>query len=172
MRQNNFNHYRLISDIKARVGRDFTWFPFASLVPFGLLLILTGHLLPSLNVRLGSPAHLIELAGPPSPEGAIWFSLSVRDQFVIVTTDDRTIIKWPVNATTTEALAGLKHYLLEKQKRVFVATALAKRVSLSESLVIISADSSLKYRHVRPVIYLLAQLGLSNYAFETTQPLS
>ncbi|MBI2603819.1 MAG: hypothetical protein HYW48_12270 [Deltaproteobacteria bacterium] len=172
MRQHNSNHYRLLAEIKSRIGRDFTWFPFVGLLAFGLLLVLTGHLLPKLNVRWGSPATLIELAGPPSPEGAIWFSLSVRDEFVIATTEDRTVLHWHVDAQTTEALGELRNYLKERQKSIFLATALAKRVSVSEPLVIISADSSLKYKHVRPVIYLLAQLGFSHYAFETKQPLS
>lgn len=156
--------------VSKRLKKPLWWFPYPCLLTFGLQLILTAHILFSTNPRIGQPAEVISYPSTPAKDSAIWLSITVQDKFTIVTTNDRKIFRWPATLRSTAELKDLTFYLRRRMVEEIQTASLVQRAMRSQTTVVIAADQSLKYNHIKPIIHALAQAGISNYAFETLNP--
>lgn len=151
-----------------RASEPMSWFPFPALVSFVLALLLSTHMMFALNQRLGNSAHLLELDGTPSPEGAIWLAITreEKDHTVWITTPEHQIFHWPAGTKDPQSAAGLIRYLEHKVVNITHSTALLQANKPSERLVVLAVDKRLAYADIKPIIYALSVVGISNYAFE------
>lgn len=143
------------------------WFPVTAVLPFAMCFILTGAVLVNLNTRIGNPTEVMEYPAEPAIEGGIWFSLKVEGANVFLTTDDRKVFRWPAKLPSQEPLRPFVEYLKGRTQHEIFFAVLSKEKGLAQITSVISADQSLKYVHIRPVIRALAEAGITRYAFET-----
>ena len=155
-----------VMDLKDRLRKRYVWFPFPAFISFALLLLLDSQILMSLNPRLGNPISPISISGDPALEGAIWISLSLSDSFVVATTGDRKVFRWHQDVKSLKDMETLTDYLKFRRNALIESVSLAKKTSLAEATVIIAADETLRFGHIRPLIYAIAHSGIGHYAFE------
>lgn len=156
--------------VAERLRQPLWWFPYPCLLAFGLQLILTAHILFSTNPRLGHPAEVVRYPSNPSRDSSIWISVTTREKNTIITTNDRKIFKWAESSRSMDGLKDFTLYLRRRMVEEIQTAALVQRALRSQTRVVIAADRNLKYSHIKPIIYALAQAGISNYAFETLNP--
>ncbi len=156
--------------VRDRLDENLHWFPWPFFIAFGLVLILTGHILFGTNPRAGNPANIISFPSEPRKDSAIWISVTPIDDQIVVTTNDRKVFKWRQQVRTVEELGPFVGYLKARVASEIQAAALAKQGLRKQVTTVIAADQRLKYLHVRPIIYALAEAGISQYAFETQNP--
>jgi hypothetical protein len=156
--------------VRDRLDENLHWFPVPALLAFGLVLLLTGHILFGTNPRAGNPANIISFPSEPRPDAAIWMSVTPIGDEIVVTTGDRQVFKWRQQVRNAQELGFFVKYLKERVANEIEAAALAKRALKSQTTAVIAADQRLKYLHIRPIIYALAEAGISQYAFETQNP--
>lgn len=161
-----------LEQAKARLQETCSWFPYPGLFSFGLALLFSGHVLLGINPRIGNPADVLPFETEIAKEGAIWLSISLQKDKVVVSTDDRHIFSWNERDRDLNMIAPLTKHLKNKLVQITLSASLAKEISQTESLVVLAVDQSLKYLHIQPVLIALAQAGISDYAFETRQPAS
>ena len=154
----------------ARLKEPVSWFPYPALISIVLVLLFTGHLIPKLNPRLGNPADILPFTAPPAEEGPIWLSVSLINQKVIVTSDNREVFTWDAWSRNVDTAKPLIDFLHNRIKNITLSTSLRKKANSSESLVILAVDQGLKYLHLKLILYALASAGISEYAFETRKP--
>ncbi len=160
-------HNRAVFSQLERLKENIWWFPFPALIAFGLVFILAGHLLTDLNPRLGSVTDPIQLNTKPFPDGAIWMAINVNADHITVTTADRKKFSWPALHTTMRDLEPFTSYLKKKKQEEIYKSVRLLENSAVRSRVVIAVDQNAKYIHIRPVIYALAEAGISKYGFET-----
>ena len=156
-----------IASAKERLMESVSWFPYPSLFTFGIIIILSGHISLGINPRLGNPSEIMPYDSEPLNEGAIWMSVSIQDDEVVVTTDDRKVITWKSNSKDSHTIKELENHLQERMTQITLSTSLAKEINHIESLVVLSVDQRVKYLHVKPILLALAKVGISEYGFET-----
>lgn len=162
------------AEVSKRLREPAVWFPAPALLSFVLVLLFTGHLLIGLNPRLGSTTDVVTFSAEEQPEGSIWLSVSVQNNDVVVTTFNRKVFTWPKDTNSLTPLSNLKSYLIATVDELATQASIAKYLSIHQAKVILAVDESLRYYHVRPIIHLLAEVGLDDYGFETRiiEPLS
>ncbi|MFK7824360.1 MAG: hypothetical protein AB8G05_09395 [Oligoflexales bacterium] len=158
--------------MKTRLQEGNSWFPYPCLFSFGLVLLFSGHILLGINPRIGNPADVLPFEAEIAKEGAIWLSISVQKGHVFVSTDDRHVFSWNEQNRNLDVIEPLVKHLRNRLVQITLSASLAKEISHTESLVVLAVDQSLKYLHIQPILIALAQVGVSEYAFETRQPAS
>lgn len=153
-----------------RLREPLWWYPFPALLPFGLAMTLTAHLVFSTTTRLGHPAGVVAFPSEPRPDGPIWFTVTPVDGDIVVTTGDRKVFRWRQDSRSYKASSDFSRYLEEHVKLQVEAAALAMRATEQQSVAVIAADQHLRYLHMRPILYALAEAGITRYAFETQIP--
>lgn len=156
--------------IKAQVERlhePLWWFPFPLIISFALVLLLTAHVFGGTNPRMGNPATVVSFPADLRRDSAIWLSVTPIDGEIVVTTGDRKVFRYPQDIADLEPLKKLRAYLKEAVRREVEGAALGSEAYQHQTSVVIAADQRLKYLHVRPILYALAEAGISQYAFET-----
>lgn len=156
--------------VRERLGENLHWFPFPMLISFGLVLVLTGHILFGTNPRAGNPADIISFPSEARKDAAIWISVTPIDDQIVVTTSDRKVFRWPQQVRSVDQLKPFLDYLKLRVADEVEAAGLAGRALKTQASAVIAADQRLKYLHVRPIVYAFAQAGISQYAFETQNP--
>ena len=156
----------LIDKIR-RLKEGYSWTLVPSLLSFSLVLILIGHLLPSLNPRLGNLSKTLPLATSPQQDGSMWISIFPWQDNIVVMTSDRKKFIWPKKRPTQESLHPFQVYLSERVQRESVAAGLSLQTNMARTSVVLAVDQRLKYAHILPIIYALAHAGISRYGFET-----
>ena len=155
---------------KERLVEYDMWFPYPCIISYFLATLLIGHVVLGMNPRLGSPASIIPFSADPSYEGAIWLSISLQKQNVVVTTSDRKVFKWPRQEHQHASMQLLVDHLALQIENTILSTALAKSIPTIQSMVVLSIDQQVTMQQVQPILTMLAQVGVSDYAFETVQP--
>ena len=155
---------------KLRLREPLWWFPFPIFLSFGLVLLLTAHVLFGTNPRMGHPANVITFPSEARRDSAIWLSVTPIGKEVVVTTGDRRVFRWPLEVHSLDELKPFRAYLREAVARELEVTALANSAFQHQTTVVIAADQRLKYLHVRPLLHAFAEAGISHYAFETQNP--
>ena len=151
-----------------RLHKPHSWAMIPAFLSFILVLILIGHLLPSTNPRLGNLAKILPLVTAKQKDGSLWISIFPKDNDIVVLTSDRKKFIWPKHQPPTESLKPFQAYLGEKVQRESISAGLSLQTNLTRSSVVLAVDQRLKYAHILPIIYALAQAGISKYGFETS----
>ena len=167
MEKNSFA-YDAVERNKDRLETFQGWFPYPALLAFGLVLMLSCHLLNIVNHRVGQPANLINLPARAENEGSLYMSLRIYHDQLYVRMGDQSVFMFPQRITSVDDLSELRQYLQQWSERTIVKAAIANAIEESMLHVVIAADQRLKYLHVRPIINLLAEVGITNYSFETS----
>lgn len=152
--------------IKSRLEASVNWYPYPFFISIGLFLILTDTITLGLNPRLGNPSELIDFQAPRAQEGAIWFSVTPKNDRLVITTDDRRVIYTPLVPELSD-LGPLIDYLKYRVQEDTLAAGLSKRATKTQTSVVIASDRTLKYFHMRTILYALAEAKIAHFGFET-----
>lgn len=161
---------KAILGTKDRLREPLVWLPFPALISIGIVLILTAYILSGTNPRLGHPASVITLPSAPHRDGSIWFSITPIGDEVVVTTGDRQVFRWPLDVGDLSALKPFGEYLKQVVAHEIESAALSHKAYEHQTTAVIAVDQTLKFRHIRPVLYALADAGIARYGFETQSP--
>ncbi len=166
--KHRFLYQQPINQMKKRLRKLPLWFPYPALISFGLIMVLTGYTIPNLNTYFGHPSNLIEqdMVDGIAPEGSIWFSVSVRDHNLVISTFNRKVFKWDRKIKNIEVMSDFIDFLKDEIKARTLQAALAAGIGQHEVTATIATDRGLKFLHIRPIINALAAAGISNYSFE------
>ena len=160
-------YYQRLDELKERLRGQVSWFPFPALISFVLALLFIGHLLVNINPRLGNPAVILKMDSPLEKEGSLWLSITEKDERIYVTTFDRKVFFWPANTQDVKPLSAFKTYLKATSTELSAQAAVSKYISKSQTRVVMAVDQRIRYFHIRPILHILAEVGLDSYAFET-----
>lgn len=152
---------------KQRLREASSWFPLPALFSFFLVMLLTTHIAVSTNPRVGQPAAVLPLTAEPSEDSAIWLSVIINGDDLVVSDNYRTVFRWPKDVRNLEGIAPFIEHLKNRKAAEIKAATLANRISSYQTKVLIAVDQNLKYSHFRPLLYALAEAGISDYGFET-----
>lgn len=150
---------------RLRPEEDF--FPYPALFAFGLALILTAHLLPGLNPRLGSRINLISFPAPRQQEGSLWLGVSGETNLITVTTPERKTFSWKMNDANLEEFESFVTYLRSYVEHQTHGASLRGEADATQAKAILAVDRSLSYAHLSPVLLALSQARITRYGFET-----
>jgi hypothetical protein len=153
--------------LKERLQEPVLWFPFPALIAFGLVIILRGHLLTGLNPRLGARVDVIQYDARNLPDGGIWLGVFQDGKQVLVVTSDRRRFSWPIDSQNMKDIEPLVNYLQNRVQKEAYSTAIKLESNLTRTTAVLAVDQKLKYIHLRPVIYALAEARIAKYGFET-----
>jgi hypothetical protein len=153
--------------LKERLQEPVLWFPFPALVAFGLVIILRGHLLTGLNPRLGARVDVIQYDARNLPDGGIWLGVFQDGKQILVVTSDRRRFAWPIDSQDLKDITPLVKYLHNRVKKESYSTAIKLESNLTRTTAVLAVDQKLKYIHLRPIIYALAEARIAKYGFET-----
>lgn len=142
------------------------WFPMPALIALGLALVLSGHLIPGLNPRLGNMAQIPTLVGPSQHDSTIWLSIYPVGDSIRVTTSDRQSFSYQADGGELD-LTELIQYLQLKTRNLALSSNLAMEVSPYHTVVNLAVDKRLSFGAFRPILYALASAKISRYSFET-----
>ena len=119
--------------------------------------LLTASVSASLPTQ--SPFQGIRLAAHPTPTG------------ILIRFSDETQLIWDKSPHTAGMIgAQLAALLKQRLQYLYLKTALAQDVHMEDPVVKIAADNALHYGDLLPILYALAEAGLSQYAFEVQLP--
>jgi len=168
MKKCNFNlineaFYRIEIRIK---NTDFSYLLFP-LISFALVLIFTAYISNGLNHRAGNPSHPTDYKTPPLEDLPLWFSVTPIGDEIIVTTSNGIVFKWPQQVTDLQSLKGFIEEIRKMSFNEIATASLINRSYTNHATVVISADRNLTYAHLKPIIFALAEAGISHYALET-----
>ena len=152
--------------MKIRLKESPNWFPVPAFLSIGLAVILSGHLIINLNPRLGSAVKLIENVGNDEWEGSLLFQISVKDDHVYVVTPERTVYSWPSNDPESKDFKDFKVYLTQKSQKMLTEISINRRVTYTQTSVVLSTDQVATWYHVHPIVTALAEAGYDSYGFE------
>ncbi|MFW7378253.1 MAG: hypothetical protein ACOH5I_05570 [Oligoflexus sp.] len=156
-----------ILKMKERLSEPLYWYPFPAMIGFTLVLILGGHLLTDLNPRLGARVDVIPFEAPRQRDGGIWLGVYQDGHHIHVVTSDRKKFSWDIDSNQAKDIDPLVKYLKVRVQKEIYGTAMKLEPNLTQSTAVIAVDQRLRYGHLRPVIYALAEARISRYGFET-----
>lgn len=151
---------------RERLRPEESFFPYPAIFAFGLVLILTAHLLPGLNPRLGNRIDLLSFSAPRQNEGSLWLGVYAEKEKLIVVTPDRSRFSWEQgtkDAGFTDFITYLRAYANQQAQ----ASSLRGEVDATKAKAIIAIDRSLTYAELNPILLALAQARITRYGFET-----
>ncbi len=128
--------------------------------------LLSIDLLWSINKRVGNTTTIIQSKGSTYKDAAIWLAINRRKDKIIVTGESKKSFALPLTIDSLEDLKPLKNYIEEIKYKVSRSTVLQRRAPKSASRVSLSVDRSLQYKHITPILHLIARSGFSKYSFE------
>jgi hypothetical protein len=163
----NQSWVQALLNLKERLQEPILWFPFPALIAFGLVIILRGHLLTGLNPRLGARVDVIQYDAKNLPDGGIWLGVFQDGKQVLVVTSDRRRFSWPIDSKDMKDTQPLVQYLQGRVRKEAYSTAIKLESNLTRTTAVLAVDQKLKYIHLRPVIYALAEARIAKYGFET-----
>ncbi len=156
-----------ITKLRERLDEPIQWYPFPAMIGFMLVMILGGHLLTDLNPRLGARVDVLPLDTARNQDGSIWLGVYLQNKMIHVVTADRKKFSWSQDSSNTHHFASLVKYLKLKSIKEAKTTALKMESNINRSTAIIAVDQRLRYSHIKPIIFALAEAKISHYGFET-----
>lgn len=106
----------------------------------------------------------------PTADHALWLSVSISENTIIVNTATGETFRWPVEGPSQRDYDVFEKYMTIWAKRHLQNVVRSGQITGDTNLAAIAIDQKLTYHHVRPVIYALAAAGISKYGFETRLP--
>ena len=152
---------------KERLKESNNWFPFPVLISFFLVTLLGTHLLSDLNPRLGARVKSIRYYSQEKSNPVIWIGIYKTKNSINIVTSERkkfTIDKDKYNLAGLDSFIG---HLKDIQNHHFEAMGRSLDSIETRSRVALSVDRDLRFKDIKPLIYALAEAGISNYEFET-----
>lgn len=156
-----------VQGMRERLSEPLLWFPFPALIAFGLVIVLRGQLFSSFNHRLGTEANVMEMQAEPLRSPGIWLSITQLGNDILIITDDHKRFTVPLAAPNVEALTPLVRYLDERVRQLAFKSTLDLNLDQDRIRAVLAIDQKLRYIHVRPILYALAEAKISSYGFET-----
>jgi hypothetical protein len=150
---------------RERLTMAWTWNATYALLPMGLISVLLIFTSLETNKRIRSSAKPINLVGIESFESKLWFSIAPSKEGIRITTRDGDLFEIE-NSDQKLTSEKFEAHVRQASKKSLVDIALANRMTNHSTFVVLSVDETLTYYHVRPVVYALANAGITNYGFE------
>jgi hypothetical protein len=97
----------------------------------------------------------------------LWLSVSNANGKILISSNDTSSFSWSEAGPSTEQYKKFKKYLDLRVKNLVIDTVRTGQIQSETLTAALAVDQSLTYQHVRPVIYALAEAGISRYGFET-----
>jgi biopolymer transport protein ExbD len=143
------------------------------------LCVCLSQVLSTLNPRVDShtqipylPASMVSSEPIEPPFQGIWLAVHPTSTGVLIQLPDEPRLFWDKTPDTAKVVGTqLAAILTRKVQHLYLKTALSQRVEMTEPLVKIAADNALLYKDLLPVLYAMAEVGLSQYAFEVQLPI-
>ena len=120
----------------------------------------------TISERVGSPSRVIHLNASAHEPSSIWLAVNIHKGKLVVMGKNKRSFLFELKGIRANKMNPLKEYLEEKMLEVARGGVLQKRVSSPSTRVTLSIDRTIRYRHVIPIIDVIADLGFSNYSFE------
>lgn len=155
---------------KVRLREPLWWYPAPVLISFALFAILTAHLTLSLAKRAGHPPDVVTLPAALSQEHSLWISVTPVANDLVITTATRQVFRWPLTSTDHHGIAEFKRWLTQSAHEEVQAVSVKNMISRGQMSLVIAADQTLKYSHLRPLLQIIASAGIAKYALETINP--
>lgn len=130
-------------------------------------MVLSGHLIPGLNPRLGNMANIPILKQPPIKEGGIWISVYQENHKIMIATSDRETFSYSLPINSIDKLKEFSSYLKKKTLDFSISANLNMEANLENTKLSIAVDKDISYHSFRPILYALAKARISKYSFET-----
>jgi len=162
-----FNVQQMFNKKRSIFQQSLDWYPLPAVISFCLSIVFVGHLFRGINPRSGIPVQPIVLPSPEQEHIGIWFALKLRNNQLLVYTDERKMFSWPQNLSDRSGYDKFCSFLQTRVKREVSTSILAKSLSAAKIYVTISVDEQLTYFHMRPIISALSKAKLRQYSFET-----
>ena len=156
-----------IASLQERLKESNIWFPYPALISVGLVMVLSGHLIPGLNPRLGNQAVITKLDAPIEKEGSIWLGIFPEKNKISMITSDKKRFAWDTTGVSRPTLDKITKYLKNRVTKESVSAGLTLTSSLERVKVVVSVDQRLKYRNISPILQAFAEAKISRYGFET-----
>ena len=160
---------KAISDLKDRLKISDEWYPIPSFISFGLIVIFISHLFPGLNPRLGSYSEVPSLQTKSYHLTGIWLGIYQKNKHIMIVSDERQVFSWPLAKTNQPNVQPLVNYLKDRLKKQLLTFGRDLAISYNDTRATLSVDKHLKYIHIRPILYALAEANISKYGFETSK---
>ncbi len=157
----------ILQRTRERLTEPLLWFPFPALIAFGLVIVLRGQLLTGFNYRLGTRADVVHYNAETLSAPGIWISIYQDHDNLVLVTDDHNRFEWPLGAKDMKALKPFINYLRKRTEEAAFKMSLALEVEKNRTRAVLAVDQKLKYIHIRPILFALAEAKISNYGFET-----
>ena len=159
--------------MKDRLKNTAFWFPYPYFISFGFTLLITIHILLELNPRVGDSTDSIVYEAMNTSNGSIWISAIYDPESLdlVMVTDTRSIIRWPLYDSRPEDWKPLAEFFSSRMQEIALSFALEKKVDLNRQRVIIALDQKLSFGHIQGILFSMAEVGITDYAFETIRPL-
>jgi hypothetical protein len=122
------------------------------------------------NPRMGHPANILAFPAPSQPDSSIWMSVTPVGDDIVVTTSDRQVFRWAQDVRSVSDIKPFVDHLKAMVRIEIEGAVLLNSLTIAKTRAVIAADQQLKYLHIRPIIYALAEAGIARYGFETLSP--
>ncbi|MFK7872874.1 MAG: hypothetical protein AB8C84_06830 [Oligoflexales bacterium] len=169
MRQKYRKWERAWFRFKDRQDHCEVWLPYPAFISFTLAIILTFHMLVGLNPKLGNPSNVLPLMSEPEKKGSLWISVSLQGQQTIITTAHKDVFRWSSKNPQIEQISLFKKALKQMIEDKILSAGLAMQGNQDQSLMTIAVDQAVQYRHLEPLLMILAETGIAEYGLETRQ---
>lgn len=153
--------------LKLRTDENIVFFPFLFFISFQFVFILTTHIINGSNPRAGNPSNPIEFETSSFPDVPLWFSVTPIGDEIVVTTAQRKVFRWKQTTQDIEPLRAFLRDLKEMAETEIKSVSLSNTFKSEKTTALIAADRHLTYAHLKPIILVLAEIGIRNYALET-----
>jgi len=140
---------------------------FVLLIPFLAVIVLSLFTSLETNTRLHAVGKPMEHATTEVADHELWLSVAAKGGKIIVTTSDSNVFEWSEGGPTQREALALTDYLKSRVKDLIIGTVRTGQVSQESLTASVAVDQSLTYQHIRPLLYALADAGISRYGFET-----
>jgi hypothetical protein len=139
-------------------------------IPFFSVTLLTFFVGFESSVRPKSRIEPFVHESAPAADHALWLSIGVSENTIIVNTASGETFRWPVEGPSQRDYEVFETYMTTWAKHHLQNVVRSGQITSDTNLAAIAIDQKLTYHHVRPVIYALAAAGISKYGFETRLP--
>lgn len=156
-----------LQNLRARLNEPLYWFPFPALIAFGLVIVLRGQTFSGLNHRVGTTANVVELTAEELHSPGIWLSITEENEQIAIVTDDHRRFQIPLATQNLESLEPFVRYLTERADSIAFKSTLDLSIDPERVRAVLAIDQSLRFFHIRPILFALAEAKISQYGFET-----
>lgn len=157
----------MIGRIRERLQRNGNAILLLGILPFMYTVALTGKIMPAINPRLGAPAEVTELVHKGGKEGQIFISIAFDGDMLVAVDSNRRIAHWKSNSRSAEDVKTLTALLKKNIYDSVLTSSLSNKSFPFQTRVVLAIDQHLRFGHVKPILYALADAKITQYSFET-----